>query len=352
MAAPLASGPPLAVTVVEDEPLAQDVLIRAARSWHFDCQAASTAEQAINLFERNPTPILVTDLRMPGRGGLWLVHEVRRRWPEVGIIVLTAGHDPEATTECLRAGAHHYFFKPIKLDEFRHVLETTWRRCREDQQKATLRRQLEKAVRKQTRRTRKTFLSAIASLARAVEERDPYTAGHSRRVRAYALELATAMRLDEKQRRQLSLAAALHDIGKISIPDQVLHKPDKLTPEEFRTVQQHPATGERILAPVVRSRAVLAAIRGHHERLDGTGYPDGLRGMQVPLLARLIAIPDCFDALTTSRAYRSALPLEEALKVLREGAGRHLDSELLQVFLPLAPKLLAAQEEAGEEFIL
>src|SRR6266576_1287576 len=117
----------LSVTVVDDEPLAQDVLVRAARSWQFECQAASTAEQAVELLERHLTPIVVTDLRMPGRGGLWLVREVRRRWPEVGIIVLTAGHDPDSAEQCLRAGAHHYFFKPIKLDEFRHVLETTHR---------------------------------------------------------------------------------------------------------------------------------------------------------------------------------------------------------------------------------
>ncbi|MFQ3649763.1 MAG: response regulator, partial [Gemmataceae bacterium] len=158
--------PPQAVTVVEDEPMAQDVLIRAARSWEFICQAANTAEQALELLERNPTPILVTDLRMPGRGGLWLVREVRRRWPDVGIIVLTAGHDPEATNECLKAGAHHYFFKPIKLEEFRHVLETTWRTYCDERQKALLREQLEQAVRRQTRRVRDTFLSAVTSLAR------------------------------------------------------------------------------------------------------------------------------------------------------------------------------------------
>ncbi|MBY0232735.1 MAG: HD domain-containing protein, partial [Gemmataceae bacterium] len=162
------------------------------------------------------------------------------------------------------------------------------------------------------------------------------------------LELTRAMLLGHKQKRLLALAAQLHDIGKISIPDEVLHKPGRLTAEEFRTVQLHPLTGERILAPVVRNKAVLAAIRGHHERLDGTGYPDGLKGMQVPLLARLIAIPDCFDALTTSRAYREALPVEDAVRVLREGAGRHFDAELVQLFLPLAPRLLerhAAEEE-------
>lgn len=331
---------PLAVTVVDDEPLAQDVLVRAARSWQFDCQAASTAEQALLLLERNLTPIVVTDLRMPGRGGLWLVQEIRRRWPHVGIIVLTAGHDPEATSECLRAGAHHYFFKPIKLDEFRHVLETTWRSYHTEQENTRRRGELERAVRKQTRRVRSTYLSAISSLARTMEERDPYTAGHSRRVQAYSLELARAIGLDTKQQRLLSLAAQLHDIGKVAVPDSILHKPDRLNDEEIAVVRQHPGTGERILAPVVRNRTVLSAIRGHHEKLDGTGYPDGLKGSQIPLLARLIAIPDCFDALTTSRAYRAALSLEQALAIMREGAGHHFEPDFVNAFLRLAPRLL------------
>jgi response regulator RpfG family c-di-GMP phosphodiesterase len=331
--------PTPAVTVVDDEPMAQDVLVRAARSWDFNCQAASSAEQALDLLERQLTPIVVTDIRMPGRGGVWLVREVRRRWPEVNIIVLTAGHDAEATAECLAAGAHHYFFKPIKLDEFRHVLETTWRTFREDRDKARDRQELERAVRKQTRRVRRTFLSAISSLARTVEERDRYTAGHSRRVRAYSQRLARAIGLDRRQRHLLSVAAELHDIGKIAIPDAILHKPDRLTDDEMAVIREHPAAGERILAPVVRHRAILAGIRGHHERLDGTGYPDRLRGAQVPLLARLLTIPDCFDALTTSRAYRAALPLAEATRILREGAGRHFDPDLVAAFLGLVPTL-------------
>ena len=337
----------LAVTVVDDEPMAQDVLVRAARSWHFACQSAASAEQALALLERNLTPIVVTDLRMPGRGGLWLVREIRRRWPQVGIIVLTAGHDTDATNECLQAGAHHYFFKPIKLDEFRHVLETTWRTYHLEQETTRRQIELEQAVRRQTRRVRRTFLSAITSLARTVEERDPYTAGHSRRVRRYALHLARSIGLDRGQRRLLGLAAQLHDIGKIGIPDDVLHKPDRLTSEEFAIIREHPGTGERILAPVVRSRRVLAAIRGHHERLDGSGYPDGLRGDEIPLLARLITIPDCFDALTTSRAYRAALPVYQALEIIREGSGKQFQPELTRAFLELAPHLDLEEPRSG-----
>jgi putative two-component system response regulator len=331
---------PVTVTVVDDEPLAQDVLIRAARSWDYQCQAASTAEQALKLLEQSRTPIVVTDLLMPGRGGIWLIQQIRRRWPEISIIVLTAGHNPESADECLRAGAHHYFFKPIKLDEFRHVLETTWRDYHSQQENLAYRRKLERAIRKQTRRVRGTFLSAIASLVRTVEERDPYTAGHSRRVRFFALQLADAIGLPDRERKLLSLAATLHDIGKVAIPDAILNKPGALTKEEEAAVRQHPVIGERILTPIVRNRRILAGIRGHHERMDGSGYPDGLRGDQIPFLARLIAIPDCFDALTTSRAYRAALPLSQAMGILCAGAGSHFDPDLVRIFLRLAPSLV------------
>ncbi|HEY7425427.1 MAG TPA: HD-GYP domain-containing protein [Gemmataceae bacterium] len=192
------------------------------------------------------------------------------------------------------------------------------------------------------RAVRRTFLSAIASLVRTVEEHDPSIAGHSRRVHGYALRLASVLGLDPRQRRQLGLAAMLHDIGKVGIPDDILHKPDRLTPMEDRIIRSHPEVGERILAPIVRNRAVLAAIRSHHERLDGSGYPDGLAGEQIPLLARLIAITDCFDALTTPRPYRPALPPREALAILEAGAGSHFDPLFVNTFLRMAPDLLPA----------
>jgi len=173
-----------------------------------------------------------------------------------------------------------------------------------------------------------------------MEERDPCTAGHSLRVRCYALRLADAVGLPKRQRKYLSLAAKLHDIGKVGVPEAVLNKPGALTEDEFRLIREHPVIGERILSPILRNPEVLAGIRGHHERLDGTGYPDGLAGERVPLLARLIAIPDCFDALTTSRAYRAALPAPKALEIIRASAGVHLDSEFVEAFVSIVvPKL-------------
>jgi response regulator RpfG family c-di-GMP phosphodiesterase len=323
----------ITVTMVDDEPIALDVLMRAARSWNFGCQAAASAEEAIALLDGSLTPVVVTDLKMPGRGGVWLVQEIRRRWPEVAVIVMTAGQDANCAPQCLQAGAHHYFLKPFNLDEFHHVLEIAHRTYDLEQEKNRYRRELERKVHRQTQRTRHTFLSAIDSLVRAMEERDPYTAGHSARVRRYTVQLGRAVGLNSRQVKRLSLAARLHDIGKVGIPEAVLHKAGPLDPAEEALIREHPVIGERILTPIVRSREVLAAIRGHHERLDGSGYPDGLIGDCIPLLARLIAVPDCFDALTSRRAYQEPRTVAHAFEVLRAGAGTLFQDEFVNAFV-------------------
>jgi len=164
-------------------------------------------------------------------------------------------------------------------------------------------------------------------------------------VRNLSLKLGRALGLERQQQKQLSLAAKLHDIGKFSIPEAILNKPGRLSASEYELVRGHPEIGEHILAPIIRNRAVLAAIRGHHERLDGGGYPDGLRGDQIPLLARIISIADCYDALTTSRAYRPARLEAEALDALRLGAGSQFDPVLIEAFLSLNVAVQAAHRE-------
>ena len=295
------------MTMVDDQPVALDILERAARAWNYEIQTARSAEQALSLLETTSDSYCGYRSAHAGprralarRGSASSLARGRHYRPD-------GGSDAEAAEQCLRAGANHYFFKPINLDELRHVLGSTWRTYQAEMETHRRRSELERAVRRQTRRVRRTFLSAIKSLVLALEERDPYTAGHSHRVSTYAQLLAEELGLDGRTRRQLSLAARLHDLGKVGVPEAVLNKPDRLNKEEMRQVREHPVIGERILKPIVRSRTVLAAIRGHHEHLNGGGYPDGLRGQAIPLLARLIAIPDCYDALTTSRAYRSAL---------------------------------------------
>ncbi len=323
------------MTLVEDDPALRDVLTRAARAIRFDCQAAASAEEAIALLEQALTPIVVTDLRMPGRGGGWLVRELQQRWPDVAVIVLTVGVEDAELRECLAAGVHHYFLKPIHLDEFHHALETTWEAQRLRQRYQQQQRRLERTVRRQTRQLRRTFFSAVASLVRTLEARDAYTSGHSLRVRSLALRLAECIGIDARTRKLLSLAARLHDIGKVGLAEGILTKPAALNAQELMLVRQHPVLGERILRPIIRNRRVLSAIRSHHERFDGLGYPDGLQGAHIPILARIITVADCFDAMTSSRAYRNALSPATALDLLHEGRGTQFDPDLVPPFIAM-----------------
>jgi HD-GYP domain-containing protein (c-di-GMP phosphodiesterase class II) len=198
---------------------------------------------------------------------------------------------------------------------------------------------LEHIIHRQTRLIRRTFLSAIDSLVCTLEARDASTKGHSLRVRWWALRLAGVLGLGPQKQKWLSLAAKLHDIGKVGVPEVILNKPARLNDEEYRRMKEHPIIGERILKPVIRNQEVLAAVRGHHERFDGQGYPDGLRATGITELARIIAVVDCYDALTSFRSYRKILSVRQALRVIREGAGSRFDPIIVQAFITAAPQL-------------
>jgi response regulator RpfG family c-di-GMP phosphodiesterase len=308
-------------------------LVRAARAFRFDCQAAPSAEAALDLLEKQLTPLVVTDLRMPGRGGLWLVQEIHKRWPEIAVIVVTAGVEDGPLDGCLRSGVQHYLLKPVRLDEFQHALHSSLQEQLLQRERQRYQQLLERTVSRQTQKLKQTFLSAIESLVLTLEERDAYTSGHSKRVRAGAMKLAQALGMDGRSKKRLSLAAKLHDIGKVGLPEAILNKPGDLTAAEFEAVRAHPEAGERILKPIIRDPIVLSAIRGHHERFDGRGYPDGLVGEAIPLLARVIAVVDCYDALTSARAYRAALAPTAALELMAHEAGTHFDPQLIPTFV-------------------
>jgi putative nucleotidyltransferase with HDIG domain len=186
-------------------------------------------------------------------------------------------------------------------------------------------------------RLHSTFLHTAEALAEAINSRDPYTGGHTRRVRNYALQLAESLSLKKKETEALRLAAILHDIGKIGIDDAILRKVDRLTAEEKRKMNDHPRIGARILGYVEEMKEVIPGVLHHHEWFDGSGYPDGLEGEMIPLQARIIAIADAFDALTTDRPYRKASQAVEALDILALDSGSHFDPELLTIFRSLHP---------------
>ena len=181
----------------------------------------------------------------------------------------------------------------------------------------------------------KTFLHTAEALAEAINSRDPYTGGHTRRVQNYALQMAEALGLKREEKEALHLAAILHDIGKIGIDDAILRKVDRLTAGEKRKMYDHPRIGAKILGYVEEMNEVIPGVLHHHERFDGSGHPDKLAGELIPLQARIIAIADAFDALTTDRPYRRASRAVEALDILDQNSGSHFDPELLTIFRTL-----------------
>lgn len=186
---------------------------------------------------------------------------------------------------------------------------------------------------------------AILSIERALQERDAPTGTHSKRVSRYAVAIAVELGVTEPERREIRLGAELHDVGKIGVPDELLRKPGRLTAQELACVQAHPVVGERILRPLLGARpAVMAIVRWHHERVDGRGYPDGLAGEQIPLAARIVAVADAFDAMTSERTYRSALGAQEAKEELRRVCGAQLDTDCVRALL----RALRRRPELGE----
>jgi HD-GYP domain-containing protein (c-di-GMP phosphodiesterase class II) len=187
----------------------------------------------------------------------------------------------------------------------------------------------------------------VRSLISAVDAKDAYTRGHSERVHLAACVLGAAMGLDVSSGSPLYWASLLHDVGKIGAPDHILKKPGKLTPDEYRIMQEHPHRGDEVLAPLTWLREARLGVRHHHERFDGTGYPDGIAGEAIPLIARIIAVADTFDAVVSRRSYRDARGSEHALQVLREAAGSQLDPAVVSAFLGCFPQVLATLATAA-----
>ncbi len=202
------------------------------------------------------------------------------------------------------------------------------------------------------KRLEKNYFSTVEALAAAIEVKDPYTRGHSKRVTQFAIALAERFGVSGSEMRTLQYGATLHDIGKIGISGKILNKPGKLSDSEFEVIKEHPIIGERIIARVDFLQSARSIVRSHHERFDGTGYPDGLRDEEIPFLARIVSVVDFFDALTSDRPYRKAYSFEQATLLIREGIGREFDPMIAKEFLAMSSSLVRQDESDKSKFAL
>lgn len=320
--------------VVDDEPRLRRVLVRLLEGEGFACAEAGSGVEALQELEKQPVPLVISDLRMPEMDGVTLLREVIRRWPETAVIVVTAVAEVESAVACLQMGALDYVAKPFHLDEVRARVSQALDKRRLIIENRSYQQGLEIRVEAQARRIEELFLEGVHALVFALEAKDAYTRGHSMRVANYAVETARALELDKDLIDTIALGAELHDVGKIGVSESVLHKAAKLTDAEYRHIMEHTVIGARILGPLMRDApGALAIVRSHHERLDGTGFPDGLKGDVIPFEARLVSVADAFDAMTSVRPYRPSLSVKHAMRELEEWKGVQFDGDIVDAFM-------------------
>jgi cyclic di-GMP phosphodiesterase len=317
------------VLIADDNHFYRLALEATLKMWGYDVISVGDGTSALEVLNREDAPKLaILDWLMPGIDGLEICRRVREldRPEPTFIIILTIKGGKHNIIRALESGADDYLTKPFDREELHARLRVGKR-----------------IVGLQTSQT------VIYTFARAVEAKSPYTQGHADRVTCYALALGERIGLSRADQDILQRGSLLHDIGKIAIPDAILNKPGPLTREEYEVVKGHPMQGVRMIEPLRSLADLLPLVRWHHERLDGSGYPDGLHGDEIPLLVRVLAIADCYDAMASARPYRRSLPHEECLRRLRaDGESGILDRNLINDFCALpAPSHPLPDSSAG-----
>jgi putative two-component system response regulator len=336
------------VLVVEDDASMQKVLSLSMQKMGHDYAIAKNGREALHLLEGgdvSPDAILL-DIRMPVMSGLVALPRIRDILPTVPVIMLTAFGDLETGLAAMKAGAFDYLVKPSSLEKIREALERAFSyreivemKAEEERKREQHRIDLEKQVESNYQelgdvygKLKKMNLQTAYALAETIEAKDRYTQGHCERVRWLSSLIGKTMRLPDEEIEQLEYAALLHDIGKIGIPDSILNKEGPLDERERQIIRMHPIIGAQILSTVEFFKRAAAAVRHHHERWDGKGYPDGVEGERIDHLARIISLADTLDAMATSRPYRTALSFDDCLLEIHSMRGTQFAPEVVDVF--------------------
>ncbi len=330
------------ILIVDDETSIRKLVMAKLSADGYRCVEAANAEQALDLLNKEPFRLVLLDVKMPGKSGIDLLPEIKNRFPDTAVVMATAVADVTTAIECMQRGAYDYITKPFDLNDILHSVRRALEKRRLEIENKEYHEHLQEKVAEQAGRIRASFFNAIRSLNNALEARDKYTSGHSQRVTDLAAGITRKMGLSPEATDTIILAGMVHDIGKIGINENILNKPAPLNAEEINEIKRHPEIGERILSPVAADEEILKLVRDHHEHFDGTGYPDKLAGQQIPLGARILAVADAFEAMTSERPYRKALSRSEACTEIARCKGTQFDPEVVDY-------LLQTQNEDGAE---
>jgi cyclic di-GMP phosphodiesterase len=317
------------VLIVDDEYIGRETLQSVLEGEGYELEMAENGLQAIEKAKKLLPDVILLDVMMPGMTGFEVCQRIRNdpQIAEIPIIILTALDDRESLLNALKAGADDFISKPFDRYELRARLMGITRLNRYQkliQERAKLRDANTQLL--------SAYEATIEGWSHALDLRDRETEGHSRRVTQLTVRLAQALDISDDDIMHIRRGALLHDMGKIGIPDSILHKPAALTDEEWTVMRKHPQLAYDMLYPIEYLRPALEIPLTHHEKWDGTGYPRGLKGEEIPIVARLFAVVDVWDALTSDRPYRPAWSQEEALTYIREQSGKHFDPQVVDLF--------------------
>jgi response regulator RpfG family c-di-GMP phosphodiesterase/signal transduction histidine kinase len=316
----------------------------------FDLELVTSAEQGLKFLRDKNPDLVLCDVMMPGMDGHAFSRAVKsdESLKHIPIILVTARTGAEMLNEGIQAGADDYISKPFDSTELKARIRSQLRLRQMESELTLVNKNLRMRTSDLVDQQRSLFLSTVKSLASAIDAKDEYTRHHSTRVTDFSLKIAAKMGFSEKELGDLELAALLHDVGKIAVPESILNKPGKLTDEEFTLIKEHPARGEAILSPVIELKEISRVVRAHHERYDGRGYPDRLKGREIPIGARIMTIADTYDSITSERPYRKAASHRYAVKEIISCSGTQFDPEVVENFLEIAGTFVQGKDQDNE----
>jgi putative two-component system response regulator len=322
----------LKILLVEDDGFLLRTISDYLSTRGMEVQTASNGVEAVKLLSAGPIDLILTDIIMPEMDGIELLKYVRKRMPDLPVIIITSSDDINYSIEALRSGANDYILKPIPVEELATRIALTFMKTEAlKREKIQQFRMVEKVMEKD-KRVEQNFLRSVRSFINAIEARDRYTKGHSIRVSDLVQQLLRKLGINSDMSYNIALASQLHDIGKMGVSDTILNKHTGLSNDEFHIMKTHPEVGYFILKPIL-SEEGLKGILHHHERWDGEGYPTNLSGQDIPLSARIINLADSYDAMVSDRNYRRSKDLPQALSEIERCAGTQFDPELVPAFV-------------------
>ncbi len=346
LSAASAAQKPARILVVDDEPPVRTMIAAALESQGFHVELAGGVAEAFAALELSTFNMVLTDIVMQDASGIALLDRIHALQPNLPVVMVTAVHDIGVAIDAMRRGAYDYLLKPFDRDQLLETVERALHHRRTLEQTESYHQSLEEVVRARTDMLRHamedlehSYDVTLEALGDALDLKDSETEGHSKRVTAYAIALARAMGIPPDEVKIIARGAFLHDVGKMAIPDEILRKPGALTPEEREIMREHCSRGYQMLRKIPFLVGAAEIVFCHQEHFDGTGYPNGLRGREIPIGARIFAVADALDAITSDRPYRAARDFDYAREEILRCSGSQFDPAVVEVFLKIPNEL-------------